>query len=122
MSIVFKKRLFREDNSIDFYKSSAEFEEYVNRTYINTGKIISWRNEEYLDDTAQTVEYETIYKDKESFNEALADPTFTADAATLTEYCFLNGIRLIHTSVNSSMLVHDCDPSRLVPADIPSAD
>jgi hypothetical protein len=123
MSVTFKKKIFREDPSIDFYRSSSEFNEYVRQTYIDTGKISVWRQEEYLDETLQTVEYETIFRDRESLNEALNDPEFKKDAEELTQYCFESLIRLLTVQIDNNLKEIECDPGRLQPlgpADLPS--
>lgn len=120
MSYVFKKCAFRDDVNVEFYKSSAEFNEYVKKTYIDTGKIISWRLEKYIDIEKQFIEYETIYKDKQSFDEASEDTMFYEDSINLYEYSFMNGIRLIYIEVDSNTLMIECDPIRGKPVEISS--
>lgn len=120
MAIVFKKKVFREDPTIDFYRSSAEFENYVKTTYIDTGKISVWRQEEYLDETLQTIEYETIYRDQAAFDEALADPEFKKDADEVANYCYYNLMRLLSIQVNDSLKTIECDPTRTSPVDVTS--
>jgi hypothetical protein len=118
MTTIFKKTLFREDPSIDFYRSSNEFNSYVTQTYINTGKILLWRQEEYLDDTLKTVTYETIFRDREAFNEAVNDLEFKKDADQLTRYCYDAFIRLVSVNVDNNQREIECDPERLTPVDI----
>jgi hypothetical protein len=120
MAIIFKKRLIREDSSIDFYRSSDEFNSYVQQNYINTGKIINFRNEEYIDSLGHIVEYETMYKDRASLDEALVDLEFKKDAEHLTNYCFDNLIRLVSIQVNNTIKSIECDPERTVPIDVQS--
>lgn len=118
MATIFKKTLFREDASVDFYRSSDEFNNYVTQTYINTGKILLWRQEEYQDDTLRLVTYETIFRDREALDEALNDLEFKRDAEQLTSYCYDAFIRLVSVHIDSNRREIECDPERLTPVDV----
>lgn len=99
MVVKFKKIIFREDPNIEFYKSTDEFNAYVQANYIDTGKIITWRKEDIIDDYKQVLEIETVYRDQESLDEAFADLQFKQDAKLLTEYSQDRGIRLLDSNV-----------------------
>jgi hypothetical protein len=120
MAIIFKKRIIREDPSVDFYRSPDEFYSYIQQNYINTGKIITFRNEEYIDSLGHIIEYETMYRDQASFDEAVADLEFKKDAEHLTNYCFDNLIRLVSIQINNTIKSIECDPERTVPIDVQS--
>lgn len=117
MAIIFKKRLVREDISDEFYKSSSEFYSYVQQNYINSGKIIVFRKEEYLDDLGGVVEYETIYRDQSAFDEALVDLEFKKDAEKLTDYCCGTSIYLLSVQLNDIVKEIPPDPDRTTPVD-----
>jgi hypothetical protein len=102
MTVKFKKIMFREDSSVSFHKGTDEFNAYVTANYIDTGKIISWRKEEMLDDYMLAVEVETVYRDQASIDEALADPEFKKDAEAMINYNRENLIKFLDSSITKS--------------------
>lgn len=112
---TFKKIVYKENPTIDFYQSSTEFLNYVQENYIDTGKIISFRTLNFLDSENSYVEIQTVFRDKQAFDEAANDLEFKNDFQSQFEHSKLALTRLVYMEINNESVNIDTDPSRTEP-------
>ena len=90
------QRVFaRPSTSVDFYKSSSEFNSHLTATYITTGKL-SQNKTVSPDGLKMTVTM--IWGDQASFAEYEADPVCAAHFTARNDYNTANGITADRTA------------------------
>ena len=100
MNVTFTKIMKRPDVSVKFYESTDEFNQIIKELYIDTGKCISWRTQEYLDDEQLVIKITSIWKDRESINEALENVSLIEDGFLQVYYNIENNIETLSVEID----------------------
>jgi hypothetical protein len=90
----------RPNADIKFYESSDELYQTIKELYIDTGKCISWRTPEYLDDAQLEIKITSVWKDRASVDEALENVSLIEDGFLQVYYNIENNIETISVEID----------------------
>jgi hypothetical protein len=91
MPAKFYRVFIRPSLEIVFPTDPAEFTQYINDTYISTGKCAEHRTVSYSEDNL-TKTYTSVWNDAAAFDLALTDPKYIENRDFLIQYCEGNQI------------------------------
>lgn len=100
MNVIFTKVMKRPEVAIKFYESTDELNQIIKELYIDTGKCISWRTQEYLDETNLEIKITSVWTDRESINEALENVSLIEDGFLQLYYNIENDIETISVEID----------------------
>lgn len=88
------KQFVRPSTSVEFYQDDQEFLDYINETYIKTGKCLKFRELSFFDEEKLVLISKSVWT--ENFNEEFfEDQIVINNLEKLIEYNKLNSIRLL---------------------------
>jgi hypothetical protein len=85
MPITFIITAKRANLETDWFTESSEFTDYINKTYIETGKCLQWRAQDVSDDQL-TMTLTSIWTNRETLLECTNDYRVIYNQMDLTEY------------------------------------
>lgn len=93
---IHRRTLLRDDNQIPFYDENSEFLSYIDATYVQSGKIIKFREKVFLDSNQLLLQISTTWVDSVHIPEFMMDPMCVEDITRMRQYNAEHNITLLH--------------------------